>query len=131
MRPDEITLRFTPLGFATGSLVMRPEGSLRHLQESIGAAHLADGVPEDVRQSFDRVRNGCLRTKGGDDDRVHQAFRADFTEGLGGAGQAHSVRHRSAMIRWSCRGVVAGWLARCLRPEVCSRLVASRSRIRM
>jgi hypothetical protein len=56
LRPDELTLRFTPLGFATGSLVMRPEGSLRHLQESIGAAHLADEVPEDVWQSFDRLR---------------------------------------------------------------------------
>jgi hypothetical protein len=52
LSPDELTLRFTPLGFATGSLVMRPEGSLRHLQESIGAAHLADEVPEDVRQSL-------------------------------------------------------------------------------
>lgn len=46
--------------------MMRLEGSLHHLQVLIGAAHQADGVPEDDRQSFDRLRSGCLRVKGGD-----------------------------------------------------------------
>jgi|NGEPerStandDraft_6_1074524.scaffolds.fasta_scaffold110184_2 hypothetical protein len=84
LRPDELTLRFTPLEFATGSVVMRPEGSLRHLQESIGAAHLADEVPEDVRQSFDRLRKLYLYGVLDYDlftlaeDLVHLMFEATF-----------------------------------------------------
>jgi hypothetical protein len=56
LRPDEMALRFTPLGLSTGGLVMSPEGKLRHLKEEIASAELVPDVPDEVRQHFARLR---------------------------------------------------------------------------
>ena len=53
---DELTLRFTPLGLATGQRVMSPEGKLEHLRNTIANAELVPDVPEEVRQHFARFR---------------------------------------------------------------------------
>jgi hypothetical protein len=52
--PDDRTLRFTPLGFATAHK-LRPEAAA-DLQQSAVDVGLVDAVPEQVRGSFDRVR---------------------------------------------------------------------------
>ena len=52
--PDERTLRFTPLGLATGHK-LRPESAAKFQQAAVDVA-LVDAVPEQVRDSFDRVR---------------------------------------------------------------------------
>ena len=56
LRPDEMALRFTPLGFSTGGLVMSPEGGLGYLKDGIASAELVPEVPVEVRQHFARLR---------------------------------------------------------------------------
>lgn len=53
--PDPLTARFTPLGLSLQG-TMRPEDSLEYLQAIVDAAQLRPTVPDDVRQSFERVR---------------------------------------------------------------------------
>ena len=53
--PDERTLRFTPLGLATGGK-LSPEHAAKFQQESIAAADLLPAVPEGTRSSFERLR---------------------------------------------------------------------------
>jgi hypothetical protein len=52
---DPTTLRFSPHGLL-GDRVMRAEASAEYLHASIVRAELSAAVPEDVRRSFDRVR---------------------------------------------------------------------------
>lgn len=52
--PDELTLRFTPLGFATGQK-LRPESAAKFQQAAVDVALVA-AAPQQVRDSFDRVR---------------------------------------------------------------------------
>jgi len=54
---DELTLRFNPWGFG-GRL--EPAASARYLSELLAYAALREGVPEDVRLNFERVRNVFL-----------------------------------------------------------------------
>jgi hypothetical protein len=53
---DEMTLRFTPLGFSTGGLVMAPEAALDKLKNAIATAELVSDVPDEVRRHFARLR---------------------------------------------------------------------------
>ncbi len=53
--PDERSLRFTPLGLATGGK-LSPENAAEFQQRCIAAADLVAAVPEDVRSSFERLR---------------------------------------------------------------------------
>jgi len=52
--PDERSLRFTPLGLATGRK-LSPENAAKFQQRSIAAADLAPAVPEGTRSSFERL----------------------------------------------------------------------------
>lgn len=52
---DELTLRFTPMGFGM-SVKLRPEDATEYQQQVIAAADLAPGVAEGTRQSFERLR---------------------------------------------------------------------------
>jgi hypothetical protein len=52
--PDERTLRFLPLGLGTGHK-LRPESAAEFQQKAVDVA-LVEAVPEQVRDSFDRVR---------------------------------------------------------------------------
>src|SRR5258706_12129666 len=53
--PDERSLRFTPLGLATGGM-LSPENAVEFQQRSIAAADLVPAVPEGTRSSFERLR---------------------------------------------------------------------------
>jgi hypothetical protein len=53
--PDERSLRFTPLGLATGGK-LSPENAADFQQRCIAAADLVPAVPEGTRSSFDRLR---------------------------------------------------------------------------
>jgi hypothetical protein len=53
--PDERSLRFTPLGLATGGK-LSPENAAEFQQRCIAAADLVPAVPEGVRSSFERLR---------------------------------------------------------------------------
>lgn len=53
--PDERTLRFTPMGFSTMG-VLRPEDATEFQQATIASADLVEAVPEEVRQSYERLR---------------------------------------------------------------------------
>lgn len=53
--PDERSLRFTPLGLATGGM-LSPENTAEFQQRSIAAADLVPAVPEGTRSSFERLR---------------------------------------------------------------------------
>ena len=53
--PDERSLRFTPLGLATGGK-LSPENAAEFQQRCIAAADLVPAVPEGVRNSFERLR---------------------------------------------------------------------------
>ena len=53
--PDERSLRFTPLGLATGGK-LGPENAAEFQQRSIAAADLVPAVPEGTRSSFERLR---------------------------------------------------------------------------
>jgi hypothetical protein len=53
--PDERTLRFTPLGLATGGK-LNPENAAEFQQHSIAAADLVPTIPEGTRSSFERLR---------------------------------------------------------------------------
>jgi hypothetical protein len=53
--PEEITQRFTPLGFATSSK-LKPEASVRFLQRMIAKATLIADVPEDLHKYLTRLR---------------------------------------------------------------------------
>src|SRR5437764_289019 len=55
--PDERVLRFTPLGLATGQNVMTAEAAATFQQEAIARADLVPVVPNDTRQSFERLRS--------------------------------------------------------------------------
>lgn len=52
--PDEATLRFTPLGLATGHK-LRPEAAAEFQQKAVDVP-LADAMPDQVRDSFKRVQ---------------------------------------------------------------------------
>jgi hypothetical protein len=52
--PDERTLRFTPLGFATGGM-LRPEAAAEFQQRAVDVS-FADAVPADVRDTFERLQ---------------------------------------------------------------------------
>jgi hypothetical protein len=52
---NEQTLRFTPLGLATGGK-LSPEAAAEFQQRSIASADLVDVVPDSTRQSFERLR---------------------------------------------------------------------------
>ena len=52
---DELTLRFTPLGFDTGGM-LRPDDAALYQQESLRHAELAEAVAEGTRSTFDRLR---------------------------------------------------------------------------
>jgi hypothetical protein len=54
--PDEMTLRFTPFGLATGGTIMSPEGKLENLRNTIANAELVSDVPDEVRQHCARIR---------------------------------------------------------------------------
>ncbi len=54
--PDERTLRFTPLGLSTGSQVLKPVYAAEFQQQVIASSDLHPDVPEDTRNSFERVR---------------------------------------------------------------------------
>ena len=54
--PDERTLRFTPLGLSTGPQVLKPEYAAEFQQRVIASCDLHPDVPEDTRNSFERVR---------------------------------------------------------------------------
>ena len=53
--PDERSLKFTPLGLATGGK-LSPENAAEFQQRCIAAADLVPAVPEGVRSSFERLR---------------------------------------------------------------------------
>ena len=53
--PDERSLRFTPLGLATGGM-LSPENAAEFQQRSIAAADLVPAIPEGTRSSFERLR---------------------------------------------------------------------------
>ena len=53
--PDDRSLRFTPLGLATGGM-LSPENAAEFQQRSIAAADLVPAVPEGTRRSFERLR---------------------------------------------------------------------------
>src|SRR5258708_2567608 len=53
--PDERSLRFTPLGLATGGK-LSPEKTAEFQQRSIATADLVPAVPESTRKSFERLR---------------------------------------------------------------------------
>jgi hypothetical protein len=53
--PDERSLRFTPLGLATGGM-LSPENAAEFQQRSIAPADLVPAVPEGTRSSFERLR---------------------------------------------------------------------------
>src|SRR5258708_37452060 len=53
--PDERSLRFTPLGLATGGM-LSPENAAEFQQRSISTADLVPAVPEGTRSSFERLR---------------------------------------------------------------------------
>jgi len=53
--PDERSLRFTPLGLATGGK-LSPENAAEFQQRSIAAADLVPAIPEGTRSSFERLR---------------------------------------------------------------------------
>jgi hypothetical protein len=53
--PDERSLRFTPLGFATGGK-LSPDSAAQFQQRSISGAELIPAVPEGTRSSFERLR---------------------------------------------------------------------------
>lgn len=52
-RPDELALRFNPYGLGSR---LAPEDAARFQAASIAQALLADDVPEDVRDNFERAR---------------------------------------------------------------------------
>src|SRR5712692_741452 len=54
--PDERSLRFTSLGFATGGKKLSSESAAEFQQRSIAAANLVSAVPEGTRSSFERLR---------------------------------------------------------------------------
>jgi hypothetical protein len=54
-RPDELTQRFTPYGLGI-SVQLSPEGAARFQTAVIAQAVLADDVPQDVRDNFERAR---------------------------------------------------------------------------
>lgn len=51
--PDPLSLPFNPIGFGGE---MSPEDAAAHQARTIGAAVLADAVPETVRENFERAR---------------------------------------------------------------------------
>ena len=53
--PDERSLRFTPLGLATGGK-LSSENAAEFQQRCIAAADLVPAVPEGVRSRFERLR---------------------------------------------------------------------------
>ena len=53
--PDERSLRFSPMGLATGGM-LSPESAAAFQQRSIAAADLVPAVPESTRSSFERLR---------------------------------------------------------------------------
>lgn len=55
LTPDERTLRFTPLGLSTGG-VLKPEYAAEFQQQVIASCDLHPDVPDDTRNSFERVR---------------------------------------------------------------------------
>ena len=55
IRPDPVTAHFGPNGLMTDR-VLRPEGSATFLTDVIRRAELSAGVPDDVRSTFERVR---------------------------------------------------------------------------
>jgi hypothetical protein len=55
--PEEVVLRFTPLGLSTGSRVLTAEAAARFQQETIGRSDLVAAVPEGTRKSFERLRS--------------------------------------------------------------------------
>ncbi len=52
---DELSARFTPLGFST-TRVMTPESAAGSHQESIASADLVEAVADDTTRTFDRLR---------------------------------------------------------------------------
>lgn len=54
-RPDELTQRFTPHGLGI-SVQLSPEGAARFQTAAIAQAILANDVPQDVRDNFERAR---------------------------------------------------------------------------
>ncbi len=91
---DERSLRFTPLGLATGGK-LSPENAAEFQQRSIAAADLAPAVPEGTRSSFERLRTMhaygvlCYDLFTVVDDLtwvvLEQALRERFIEFYGGA----------------------------------------------
>jgi len=55
LRPDPLTRRFGPLGLMTDRVIL-PEGSATYLTALVRGAVLSTGVPDDVRRSFERIR---------------------------------------------------------------------------
>ena len=53
--PDERSLRFTPLGLASGGK-LSPENAAEFQQRSIASVDLVPAVPESTRSSFERLR---------------------------------------------------------------------------
>ncbi|MEA2617471.1 MAG: hypothetical protein QOE72_3254 [Chloroflexota bacterium] len=53
--PDERTLRYTPLGLSMAGM-LAPEAAADFEQGVIASADLVDGVPQGVRDSFERIR---------------------------------------------------------------------------
>lgn len=56
MAADELTLRFTPLGFGLDRK-LTPESAAEVHQQTIASADLVDAVPGDVRAAFEDLRN--------------------------------------------------------------------------
>lgn len=56
IKPDERTLRFTPLGLSTGPEILKPEYAAEFQQQVIAGCDLHSDVLEDTRKAFERVR---------------------------------------------------------------------------
>lgn len=55
-QPDELVLRFTPLGLSMGGL-LRAEDAAEFQQKMISRADLVTAVPDSIRSSFERLRS--------------------------------------------------------------------------
>lgn len=55
IRPDSLTAHFGPMGLMTDR-VLQPDGSATFLTDVIRRAELSAWVPDDVRRTFERVR---------------------------------------------------------------------------
>lgn len=53
---DELTLRFTPLGFGV-DYKLTPDGATEFHQRAIGDIDLVESVPAEVQSSFEKLRS--------------------------------------------------------------------------